>query len=323
MTLLTTYKYIMLRLSAKAMVFLVMMCMLPAATALAEEAVEQKSFTTPHQAVEALIATLQGKDDAELFVIFGPDSGDLIFSGDEVADANGRERFLQAYKEKNRLEQETDGHAVLFVGSNDYPLPIPIVRQGEVWLFDTLAGKEEILNRRIGRNELHTIEVMKAYTAAQREYACLERDGGGSEFAQKLTSSEGKKDGLYWDEETGEDESPFGPLIAQATEQGYAGGLDSDPPEAFYGYYFKILTKQGDHATGGAFDYVVDGKMILGFGLVAYPAKYGASGIMTFIVNQEGVVYEKDFGANTAVAAAMTTFDPDSTWNRYEETPEQ
>ena len=224
---------------------------------------------------------------------------------------------------QKRLEQATDGHAVLFVGINDYPLPIPIVRQGEVWLFDTLAGKEEILNRRIGRNELHTIEVMKAYTAAQREYACMERDDGGSEFAQKLTSREGKKDGLYWEEETGEDESPFGPLIAQATEQGYSGGLDSNPPEAFYGYYFKILTKQGDHATGGAFDYVVDGKMILGFGLVAYPAKYGASGIMTFLVNQEGVVYEKDLGADTAGAAAMTTFDPDSTWNRYEEIPGQ
>ena len=323
MTLYRTYKYIMSTLSAKATVFLIMMCMLPAAIALTEEAVVQKSFTSSQQAVEGLIAALQGNDDAELFAIFGPDSGDLIFSGDEVADANGKERFLQAYKEKNRLEQATDGHAVLFVGINDYPLPIPIVRQGEVWLFDTLAGKEEILNRRIGRNELHTIEVMKAYTAAQREYACMERDDGGSEFAQKLTSSEGKKDGLYWEEETGEDESPFGPLIAQATEQGYSGGLDSIPPEAFYGYYFKILTKQGDHATGGAFDYVVDGKMILGFGLVAYPAKYGASGIMTFLVNQEGVVYEKDLGADTAGAAAMTTFDPDSTWDRYEETPEQ
>ena len=322
MTLHRTYKYIMSTLSAKATVFLIMMCMLPAAIALTEEAVVQKSFTSSQQAVEGLIAALQRNDDAELFAIFGPDSGDLIFSGDEVADANGKERFLQAYKEKNRLEQETDGHAVLFVGINDYPLPIPIVRQGEVWFFDTLAGKEEILNRRIGRNELHTIEVMKAYTAAQREYACMERDDGGTEFAQKLTSSEGKKDGLYWEEETGENESPFGPLIAQATEEGYSGGLDSIPPEAFYGYYFKILTKQGDHATGGAFDYVVDGKMILGFGLVAYPAKYGASGIMTFLVNQEGVVYEKDLGTDTAGAAAMTTFDPDSTWDRYEEPPE-
>lgn len=314
----------MSRLSAKAIVILIMMCMLPAAIALAEEVIEQKSFTSPQQAVEALIGALQGNNEAELFAIFGSDSENIISSGDEVADTNGRERFLQAYKDNNRLEQQTDGRAVLFVGGNDYPLPIPIVRRAEVWLFDTMAGKEEILNRRIGRNELHTIEVMEAYTAAQREYACIKRDGGGSEFAQKLTSSEGKMDGLYWENKTGEAESPFGPLIALATEQGYTGDLDSDPPESFHGYYFKILTKQGDHATGGAFDYVVDGKMVLGFGLVAYPAKYGASGIMTFIVNQEGIVYEKDFGEDTArAAAAMTTFDPDNTWNRYEEISQQ
>jgi len=298
--------------------------MWPATFALAEDVAEQKNFPSPQQAVEALISAVQEDGNAGLLAVFGPKGEGLISSGDEFADEEGRENFLHAYKENNRLEQETEERFVLFVGSNDYPLPVPIVRQGEVWLFDTLAGKEEILNRRIGRNELHTIEVMEAYTAAQREYACIKRNGTGSEFAQKLTSSEGTKDGLYWEKETGEAESPFGPLIAEATEQGYTGGLDRDPPEPFYGYYFKILTKQGDHATGGAFDYVVDGKMVLGFGLVAYPANYGDSGIMTFIVNQEGIIFEKDFGKDTATAAAaMTTFDPDNTWNRYEEISEQ
>ena len=186
-------------------------------------------------------------------------------------------------------------------------IPIPIVRQQDTWYFDTDAGREEILNRRIGRNELHTIEVMLAYTDAQREYACMVPNEGGQEFAQKFASSEGKRDGLYWETVEGEPESPFGPLIAEASSQGYEGrGLDREPPEPYHGYYFKILKGQGEHATGGAFDYVTNGKMVLGFALVAYPAKYGASGIMTFIINQEGVIYEKDLGKDTtAIASAM------------------
>lgn len=246
---------------------------------------------------------------------------DLVFPGDEVADRNGRARFARAYAEKNRLEREGEGRMVLIVGARDYPFPIPLVRRGESWLFDTGAGREEVLSRRIGRNELHTIEVMQAYTDAQREYACLNPEGG-SEFARKFTSSEGKRDGLYWKVGEGEAQSPFGPLIARATEEGYRGGLDADPPEPFHGYYFKILEGQGEHAAGGAFDYVVDGRMILGFALVAYPARYGVSGIMTFIVNQEGVIYEKDLGAATDMtASAMTAFDPDLTWNMYREEP--
>jgi hypothetical protein len=164
---------------------------------------------------------------------------------------------------------------------------------------------------------------MQAYTDAQREYACMSGIGGGPEFAQKLASSDGMKDGLYWKAGVDEEESPFGPLIARATEEGYEGGLDREPPEPFHGYYFKILKGQGGHAEGGAFDYVADGKMVLGFGLVAYPAKYGASGIMSFIINQEGVIYEKDLGPETATAAAaMTVFDPDDTWRRYQEPAE-
>jgi len=314
----------MLRSIPGAMAMLIAMLLLAASAAMAQEPAIPKSFTSPQQAVTALVAAVKDNSETGLLAILGPGAEDLISSGDRIADHNGRARFLKAYEEKNRIEQENEGRAVLLVGTKDYPFPLPMVRQGGAWLFDTKAGKEEILNRRIGRNELHTIEVMHAYTDAQREYACMKRQGEGAEFAQKFTSSEGRMDGLFWQARQGEAESPFGPLIARATEEGYAGGLDDVPPEPFHGYLFKILKAQGGHATGGPFDYVADGKMVLGFALVAYPAKYGASGIMTFIVNQEGVIYEKDLGEETAVtAAAMTAFDPDGTWRRYEESPGQ
>jgi hypothetical protein len=314
------YNYRMLQLFPGVLAILIAMVALAAYPAVAGGPAGQKSFVSPQQAVTALVAAVLDNNDAELLAILGPGSEDLISSGDRVADQKGRARFLKAYEEKNSLEQEGEGHAVLLVGGKDYPFPIPIVQQGDAWLFDTQAGMEEILNRRIGRNELHTIEVMHAYTDAQREYACMKRKSGGPEFAEKFASSEGKKDGLYWEAGEGEEKSPFGPLIARATEEGYTGGLDEDPPEAFHGYYFKILKAQGEHAKDGAFDYMADGKMVLGFALVAYPAKYGASGIMTFIVNQEGMIYEKDLGEDTAkAAAAMTTFDPDDTWKIYKE----
>jgi len=318
------YNYRMFRLFPGALAILIAMVALAACCAVSRGPVGQKSFVSPQQTVAALVAAVQDNNDAELLAILGPGSEDLISSGDRVADQKGRARFLKAYEEKNSLEQEDKDRAVLLVGGKDYPFPIPIVQQGDAWLFDTQAGMEEILNRRIGRNELHTIEVMHAYTDAQREYACMKRKSGGPEFAEKFASSEGKKDGLYWEAGQGEEKSPFGPLIARATEEGYAGGLDEDPPEPFHGYYFKILKAQGEHADGGAFDYVADGKMVLGFALVAYPAKHGASGIMTFIVNQEGVIFEKDLGEDTAkAAAAMTTFDPDDTWKMYKERTDQ
>ena len=281
-------------------------------------AAEQRSFPSPQQAVSALVEAIENNDDTELLSIFGPASEEIISSGDKVADQKGKARFLKAYKEKNSLEQENEGLMRLLIGGKDYPFPIPIVRQGGVWFFDTQAGLEEILNRRIGRNELHTIEVMHAYVDAQREYACMMRDNGIPTFAQKLSSSEGKQDGLYWKTAEGEVESPFGPLVAMASKKGYATGLNEDAPVPFRGYYFKILKAQGEQANGGAFDYVVDGKMVLGFALVAYPAKYGASGIMTFIVNQEDQVYEKDLGEETArIAEEMAAFDPDDTWEKY------
>jgi len=284
-------------------------------------AVEQKSFISPQEAVKALVAAVHDNNDTELIDIFGPDSGDLIFSGDRVADQKDKERFLVVYEEKNSIKHETDVKVVLYIGSRDYAFPIPIVQEENVWFFDTKEGKEEILDRRIGRNELHTIEVLHAYTDAQREYVTLDHSSCGCpEFAQRLTSTKGKKDGLYWEAKEGEEESPFGPLIAKATECRYTDSLDTDNPEPFHGYYFKVLKAQGKHANGGAFDYVVKGKMILGFALVAYPAKYGASGIMTFIVNQEDKIYQKDLGKDAAnKTGAMTTFDPDSTWKKYEE----
>jgi len=286
----------------------------------AEKPMNQQGFASPQQAVTALVAAVQDDNDSALLAILGPDAQDLISSGDPVADRIGRTRFLAAFGEKYRLEQEDPDRDLLIVGNRDYPFPIPIRRQGDAWLFDTAAGREEILNRRIGRNELHTIEVMRAYTVAQREYASGKHNGGHPTFAQKLTSSQGQKDGLYWPAAEGEPESPFGPLIARATEEGYTGALDEDPPEPFHGYYFKVLKAQGLHAKGGAFNYVAGGRMVLGFGLVAYPAKYEASGIMTFIINQEGVIFEQDLGANTAeTALAMTDFDPDPSWRKYEE----
>jgi len=288
----------------------------PPSQALASD--EQKSFPSPQQAVTGLIEAIEGGNDIELLSILGPTSGDIIFSGDNVADQKGKAHFLKAYKMKSSLELESDGQATLLIGDKNYPFPIPIIRQGNTWVFDTQAGREEILNRRIGRNELHTIEVMHAYVDAQREYACMIRDNNVPTFAQKLSSSEGKKDGLYWESNADEMESPFGPLVAMASKKGYATGLNDDKPVPFRGYHFKILKGQGKHANGGAFDYVIDGKMILGFALVAYPAKYGASGIMTFIVNQEDQIYEKDLGEQTEVnASVMTIFDPDDTWGRY------
>ena len=318
----TTYQDRIMCLVAVTMALFILLPVLTVQPVMADTPEEHKSFATPLLAVDDLITAVRNNNEAELLYIFGPGSEDLIASGDEVADRNGRNRFVKACEKKLSLEQENEERVLLSVGSSDYPFPIPIIKHADTWSFDTPAGIEEILNRRVGRNELHTIQVMQVYTDAQREYAAMKHNGGSGEFAQYITSSDGKKDGLYW--ETGGEgpESPFGPLIARAVEEGYGGTMDREQPEPFHGYFFKILKNQGEHAIGGAYDYVVDGRMILGFGLVAYPAKYGASGIMTFIVNQEGVIYEKDLGENTAAAAAMTAFDPDDTWHMYEEATE-
>ena len=280
----------------------------------------QKTFASPEAAVKALVNAVKNNSDKDLAAIFGPGSQALISSGDKVDDKVRRERFLKTYEEKNSIEPEGEGKAVLHIGNQDYPFAIPILKKKNTWYFDTKEGKEEILCRRIGRNELNVMDVLQAYTDAQREYAAGDRDNNGVlEFAQKLISSKGKKDGLYWEVKEGEKESPLGPLIAKAAKEGYAGKIKNYKSEPFHGYYFKILKAQGKHAKGGAFDYVVKGHMVLGFGFVAYPAKYGSSGVMTFIVNQEGTIYEKDLGKNTSKAAAMTKYDPDKTWKKVKE----
>jgi hypothetical protein len=282
---------------------------------------KQKAFASPEEAAKALIDAMGKGDKAEISAIFGPGSEPVISSGDDVTDRAERERFLKAYAEKNSLVKEGDDKVILQVGNDDWPLPIPMVKEGDTWRFDAVAGREELLNRRIGANELRTIDLLHAYVDAQREYAGKDWDGDGVyPYARKVRSTPGKKDGLYWQAKEGEVKSPLGPLAAEAAREGYAGKGGSGKPVPFHGYYFRILTAQGKNAIGGRYSYVVKGKMLLGFAMVAYPASYGASGIMTFLVNQEGVVYQKDLGRNTArKAVAMKEYDPDSSWKKVEE----
>ena len=281
--------------------------------------IKQKSFASPEEAVKALVEALRVNDRNELLAIFGPEGKEVISSGDEDMDRVGREQFLKRYEEMNKLESIAPDEVLLRVGNDDWICPIPFVKKGNVWFFDIEEGKAEILNRRIGRNELRVIEAFREYGDAQREYASKDRDGDGVlEFAQKFGSTEGKKDGLYWEVKEGEEESPFGPLVASAAKEGYTK-KKQDAPRPFHGYYYRILTKQGKHATGGNFDYIVKGNLILGFAAIAYPARYGNSGIMSFIVNQEGVVYQKDLGKNSEkIAKAVKMYDPDKTWKKVE-----
>ena len=300
------------------------MLLLGAASSLHAAGKTQKSFCSPEEAVKSLVAAVRADDKKEMLAVLGPGGKELISSGDEEADKVGREKFIKAYDEMNKIEKVSADKMILHIGKDDWSLPIPIVEKNNTWIFDTKAGEEEMLNRRIGRNELNVIEVLHAYVDAQREYACKDYKGSGAvEFAQKIISSEGKHDGLYWKPKEGEEMSPLGPLVAQAAKEGYTRQAEGFTLSPFHGYYYKILKGQGKHATGGAYDYVVKGKMILGFALIAYPAQYGNSGIMTFIVNQEGVIYEKNLGKNTErIAKAMKKFDPDKTWI-VEEIPKQ
>ena len=280
----------------------------------------QTGFASPEEAVATLVNAAKSDDTMELSAILGPDGKELISSGDEVADKNGRARFVRFYEEKNTVVKETDTKAVLEVGNEAWPFPIPIVKAGGEWRFDTKAGKQEILHRRIGRNELSTIQACLAYLDAQREYAVKDRDRDELlEYAQKFASEPGSKDGLYWESKEGEEQSPLGPLVASAREEGYTRKKAGEKPRPYHGYLFKILTAQGRNAPGGALDYMARGQMIGGFALVAYPAEYGSSGIMTFIVSHSGDVYEKDLGKRTrSVAGAMKTFDPDKSWRKVE-----
>jgi hypothetical protein len=278
-------------------------------------AVPQRQFSTPEEAVKTLLAATKDHDRTALREIFGPQGHELV-SGDRVADRNEFATFARALAQLCRLSYEGPDKVVLNIGSQDWPFPIPLVKKDGQWSFDTLAGKEEIIDRRVGENELIAIGVCRTYVQAQRDYASDFRDDSGVlKYAQHLKSTPGKKDGLFWKVAPGEEPSPFGPLVASARAQGYLTHKTGEGPPPFHGYLFKILTAQGPHAPGGAFNYIINDNMLAGFALVAHPIRWGDSGIMTFIVNQQGKVYQANLGPDTAAkVAAMTEFDPDSAW---------
>jgi hypothetical protein len=283
----------------------------------------QQSFKSAEDAADALLNAAKSGETKDIQRVLGPDGADVAASGDEVEDAAARKRFTDAYEAKHRINMEGDHKAVLAIGEQDWPFPIPIVRKGDSWRFDTAAGRDEILDRRIGRDELDTIQACLAYVDAQHDYADVMRASTGTaSYAQRIVSRAGQKDGLYWPTAPGESPSPLGELVASATTEGYHVGGERAP---FHGYYFKILTRQGSAAPGGAYDYIVHGKMIGGFALVAYPAAYRNSGVMTFLVNHEGTVFEKDLGPDTAeIAERMSSFDPDDSWKKVPvESPDQ
>ena len=285
--------------------------------ATASGASAQQSFKTPDEAASALVAAAKTSDRKALLTVLGPAGEDIVSSGDEVADEGVRKEFVAAYDEKHEIHPDGD-HATLIIGKDDFPFPIPLVRKGDAWRFDTEAGRVEVLYRRVGANELDTIAAVLAYVDAQNEYADKDHGAGVGVYAQRINSQPGKKDGLYWPTAAGEEASPLGDLAAAGAAEGYRirGGGERRP---FHGYYYQILTRQGPAAPGGVQDYVVKGKMIGGFALVAWPAEYGNSGVMTFIVNHSGTVYEKDLGSRTTqVASNMTAFNPDDSWKKVD-----
>jgi hypothetical protein len=287
----------------------------PQKTAQPQKAAQaQKNFATPEEAAAALVAGVRAADRAATLAVLGNAAASFVTSGDAVADRAMFARFLEDYQTRNAIETDGD-RATLIIGAERYPFAFPIVKSGERWRFDTAAGREELLARRIGENELHAIEVLRAVVDAQLEYASEDRNGNGSlEYAQRLASTPGKRDGLYWQAKAGEPPSPLGALVAEAATEGYA---KQKKPQPFHGYFYKPLRGQGSDALTGPLDYVVRGRAIGGFALVAWPANYGNSGVMTFIVNHEGTVYEKDLGPGTqAAASSMTRFNPGKGWTR-------
>ena len=287
--------------------------------ATASTAFAQKSYKTPQAAVDALVVTARSGDQKAALAVLGKGGEDIISSDDKVSDDAVRARFVASYDAKHQIAMDGNSKATLVIGDNDYPFPIPLVRdKDDTWSFDTEAGRVEILARRIGHNELDTVQTCLAYVDAQNDYAAKDRGAGIGAYALRFVSTEGKTDGLYWPAAPGQEESPLGELFAAATRQGYRAGEGRAP---YHGYYYKILTRQGPAAVGGAVDYLVNGKMIGGFALVAYPAAYRNSGVMTFLVNHDGTVFQKDLGPKTAqIAEAMTSFNPDPTWTEVDVT---
>ncbi len=289
----------------------------PGRPALSQPQPGQPEFDTPILAAQALMSAAQAQDRAAAHRLFGTSAADLD-SGDAVEDANSFKNFSAHIVEGVRYLQPTPDSAQLYIGDKDWPFPIPLAKTADgKWYYDTSAGKATILARRIGHNEIETIAVCHAYVEAQRSYGSVDRDGDGVlQYAQRLNSHPGQHDGLYWPTAPGETESPFGPLAAQAAAEGYTGPVKGAARSPFHGYLFRVLTKQGSAAPGGKYDYVINGRMIAGFALIAWPDKYGSSGVMTFTVNQYGQIYQKDLGEKTAdLAPKITAYDPDSTWS--------
>jgi DUF2950 family protein len=294
------------RLLLSAIALAAMLCLV------APDARAQQAFPSPDEAASALAAAVKSGTRREMLRVLGSDGEDIINSGDEVADKESRERFTTAWDAKHSIKTEGDKKATVILGNDDFPFPIPLVKRKGGWEFDTEAGRLEILYRRIGRNELDAIQTSLAFVDAQNEYAEKDRGQGAGVYAQRIVSTKGKKDGLYW---PGED-SPLGELAAQASGEGYKVG---EGPIPYHGYYFRILTQQGSNAPGGELNYVVKGKMIGGFALLAWPAEYGNSGVMTFAVNHNGVVYQKDLGDSTAaLVKRIMQFNPDQTWKKVD-----
>ncbi len=297
------------------LVLLILAVLLTSRTSAAQAISGQKTFPSSSEAVKNLMAAARSGDPAQLVPIIGPQAGALIASGDLGAAKQVLANFVKAYDEKHAISSEAQGFEFLQVGKGDWPFPFPIVRDGETWYFDIDRGNEEILDRRVGRNELGAIAVCEGYVQSQKDYAAKGRDGNPRGiYAQRFLSAPGKQDGLYWPVSKGEPESPMGPLVASAALEN-SSQPSAGAPAPYYGYYYKILTAQGPDAPGGEKSYIVDGKLTGGFALIAYPAKYDFSGVMTFIVNQDGVVYQQDLGDQTTDSASkITAFNPDSSW---------
>lgn len=285
----------------------------------ASDAGAQRAFKSPEEAASALVAAVRTADKKAIASVLGRGGNDIVSSGDEVEDAGTRRKFTEAYDAGHSIARDGDDRATLLIGKDDYPLPIPLVRKSGLWRFDTAAARQEILARRIGRNELDAIQSCLAYVDAQNEYAAMNPGGAGvGAYAQRIVSQRGKKDGLYWPASPGEAPSPLGELVAKATAQGYRAGAGRAP---YHGYYYKVLTKQGAAAPGGELEYIVRGRMIGGFALLAWPAGYRNSGVMTFMVSHAGTVYQKDLGPDTAqLARRITSFNPDKSWQKVTDT---
>ncbi len=279
----------------------------------------QRTFSSSEDASNALVVATQSNDEKALIAILGLDGKQVVSSGDDAEDAESRANFVEKYREMHRLVKEPDGTTVLYIGARNWPTPIPLRDKGGSWFFDTEAGKQEILYRRVGRNELSAIRVCQELVAAQKEF----RSTHGDEYAREIFSAPGQRNGLYWKAADGEPESPIGPLVAAAVAEGYTKTQEG-APTPYLGYYFRIVTRQGKKGPGGSKSYMVNGKLTGGFAFVAYPAEYRSSGVQTFMVGQDGVVYEKDLGPKTnVVAGTMKEYNPNSSWQEAEDQQEE